>query len=542
LMDEVTTSDSVSPITVVRLFDEVLADDILILLGVITIETKDLDGNPITGASYRITPNPFGGVSPYLVQDGILNDDDTVNDGRISVYYVPLDLYLVNRTGIALPPEPLYNFTHITVHRTDFNATGLFRVLAGADIATANATEADIIDINVPPGFDSLTSSINLNKVRDGIQTPITKVSDLPPTIFAGALNSSAIDNATKAQYTLLYKNAVGLTQNESPQDIKDFFGLARYDTGNYTNATFVGVLTSTEQEVFGQYIATQPLDGFTCGKRHIFTLDDSLVPTYGGITDVDLTPFINGTCPRVEDYLTYEIQNAIPLGTGLPSLEASGIDEDTLLYIRAQYPNATGAPGLDFSNSTNIESYTFKIISRMPETEKIADLSVYVYEGGWTKSGVNILSRQLLSSGPNDGMAELTVSVDHTSQFVVGGKKIEVIPLPPIVFESRIDVSHAGGGGSGNITVTNEEPIPISVEVTAKSIEDVKLMIRVVQDGIGLDDIEKVDTTTKPEEKEPTPTNFVDAQSMLLVMIIAAISTTIIVVLSRLKRGFLFA
>ena len=138
--------------------------------------------------------------------------------------------------------------------------------------------------------------------------------------------------------------------------------------------------------------------------------------------------------------------------------------------------------------------------------------------------------------------MAELTVSVDHTSQFVVGGKKIEVIPLPPTVFETRVDLSHAGGGGGGNITVTDEEPIPISVEVTGKSIEYVKPTIRVVQDGIELVDIEKVDTTTKPEEREPTPTNLVDSQSMLLVMIIAAISTTIIVILSRLKRGFLFA
>ena len=193
---------------------------------------------------------------------------------------------------------------------------------------------ADIVDIDVPPGFDSLISTTNLAKVRNGIQTPIKEVTDMPAPIFAGVSNVSAIGSATAAQYSLVYQN-LNLTTNEAPDVIRDAFGLTQYDPGNSTDSTFVGIFTSFQNTTFGQYIATQPLDKFNCGQEYVFTLDGSVVPSFG-MTRAAFTLNPNGLCPVAEDYNTFEIALRPSLGSNV-SLRPS--DESILLYVNENYP-----------------------------------------------------------------------------------------------------------------------------------------------------------------------------------------------------------
>jgi len=546
LMEEISISDffGFEKSYFARLSEQVSTKDIPTVLGAITIETRDLDGNLIAGASYRITPNPFGGNTPYLVQDGILNDNDTKNDGKISVYYIPLDLYLVNRTGIALPPEPLYNFTHVTVHGTDINATGLFRVLDGANLLNANTTYGDTIDIRDPPGFDGLTSNNELAKVTNETQTLITKVNELPSAIFVGALNASAIQNGTESQYTLVYNNTTGLGPNELPVDIRDFFSLAPYDIGTNTDATIIGVLTATEETAaFGQYIATQPIAQFNCGQRYIFSLDDSLVPSYGGMKGVDFTLAKSGTCPTTqEDYITYEIASNPPSISNAPVL----LGEHILLYLNVRFPGQTGE-GVDFGDPANIDSYQFTIISNLPETNQTTDLTVYVNEGGsWNTTGVDILSRKMVSTGPNAGKVELIVSVDHTSQFVVGGKKIQ--PTQRISGSGPINVNvDSFGVNHGDSVPDKDKSIPILADVPEKSIDDIKPTIPVEPDVLQKVDEKDIPIKTElvmPEEKEPTLTKLDSPLNLLNVMIILVISLSIsvaVAVILQHGRGILF-
>ena len=89
-------------------------------------------------------------------------------------------------------------------------------------------------------------------------------------------------------------------------------------------------------------------------------------------------------------------------------------------------------------------------MISELPETGSINDLTVYLDNGGWSTTGVTELSRQLITTGPNTGMVEITVSVDHLAKMIVGGARIPPPPpTPPIPFgQGLIGVGPAGVAG----------------------------------------------------------------------------------------------
>jgi hypothetical protein len=421
--DTVSVSDSISTQVSARLVDSTRAEavtnnDLLELRGFIDIETRDELGNLIPGAQYIIIPNPYTGTGFLPAVDNGTNDYDMSLDGRIIVQLVPLDLYMVNQTLLPNGYVPIYNFTHVTVHETDINATAVFRVTQNTtNLSQLGVMDSDTVDIDSPPGFDGLLDSVDIFKVR-GTQQKITEVDEMPVPIFVGANNLTQIDNAVDSQYTLLYKNIATLTPNATPEDIIDAFALAPFDSGNSPDTTFVGILTATPASSSGQYIATQPLDKFNCGQRYIFDLDETLVPSYGGLSKVDFTLSDTGVCPDGIDYVTYEV--APKVTSGAPALA----NEDILLYLNVQFPGQSG-DGVNFDSSVNIESYTMTLVSRLPETGNVNDLTVYVFDGGkWTTSGVDVISR--VSGGSK---AVLEVEVSHTSKFIVGGKKI---PEPP--------------------------------------------------------------------------------------------------------------
>jgi hypothetical protein len=418
--------------------DGITTNDAIQIKGSLNIETRDNNNNLIPLASYRIIPG-LDGTGWRDVTDGGPDDYDGLPNGQISVF-VPLGTFLVNQTAVPAGWSSLVNFTYTTVHPLDMNATSLFRVFDPlADSPdTIRSTDSDILDI-AENGFDDLLSGIQLVKVYNGTQVIISKTSDMPAPIFAGINNATAISNATTSQFTLLYKN-LALPPNASPENIISAFRQTPYDSGNFTQTTFVGVMAVTES-ASRQYLATQPFDRFNCGQQYLYNIDNTLVPTYGGMAGFNLTLSTVGVCPSVQDYLTFEVAQA-PLG--LPTLPG----QDTLLYINPQYPNA----GVDFSDSSNIGSFRLTLISPLPETGLINDLSVYLYNGGWSTAGITILSKQLINTGPNAGKVEITVSVDHLAKMIVSGKQI---PPPPPNLKGFRPV-HTGptsfGGAASNL------------------------------------------------------------------------------------------
>jgi len=170
--DSTTVNDSITKRVFYNVFDSTTIDDTILLKGAILIETRDEADNLILGAEYIILPNPFTGTGSLPVIDGGAGDNDTINNGQIKVYYVPLDLYRINQTLAPAGFKSIYNFTYTTVHNTDINATALFRVVTiPTDLTQEAPIEADIVDIDVPPGFDSTINSISLFKSRNGTQT-----------------------------------------------------------------------------------------------------------------------------------------------------------------------------------------------------------------------------------------------------------------------------------------------------------------------------------------------------------------------------------
>ncbi|MGH9910690.1 MAG: hypothetical protein ACRD32_08615, partial [Nitrososphaerales archaeon] len=356
-----------------------------LLKGVLNIETRDNNYNLIPLFSYRIIPGPTG-TGWIDVADGGPDDYDGLPDGHIRIF-VPLDTYRINQTAVPAGLSSLVNFTYTTVHPRDMNATSLFRVFDPLAILPEDlgVIDSDILDI-ADNGFDDLLSSIQLVKINNGTQVIISKTSDMPAPIFAGVNNTAAISQAIASQSTLLYKNLV-LPPNESPENIKDAFRQTPYDSGNFTQTTFVGVMAATEP-TSRQYLTTQPFDKFNCGQQYIYGIDKTLVPTYGGLRGFNLTLDATGVCPDVPDYLTFEVAKTPSVGVPLLS------GKDTLLYINPQYPRISiNGTGVDFSNSTNIDSLTFTLISTLPQTGLVNDLTVYLYNGGWSTSGVSVLS-----------------------------------------------------------------------------------------------------------------------------------------------------
>ncbi len=206
------------------------------------------------------------------------------------------------------------------------------------------------------------------------------------------------------------------------------------------------------------------------------------------------------------------------------------------MLYLNVRFPGQTGE-GVDFGDPANIDSYQFTIISNLPETNKTGDLTGYVNEGGsWNTTGVDILSRKMISTGPNAGKVELIVSVDHTSQFVVGGKQIQ--PTQRISGSGPIGVNvNYFGSNYGYSVPDKDKSIPILADVPEKSIDDNKQTIHVKPTiPVELDVLQKVDEKNipiktelvMPEEKEPTLTKLDSPLNLLNVMIIAVISLSI--------------
>src|SRR3990172_2075799 len=346
--------------------DTISIDELINPMGAINIESRDGNGNlvPIPN-TYRIIPDPFTGTGSLVVVDGDPNDYDNVaNNGQINIFPVPIDVYRINQTIAPAGFVSLINFTFATVHNTDINATALFPMVDKTkNLSVLNATKSDILDI-ANNRFDEIVAANNLTSVRNGMQETILNVTSMPSPYFAGVNNSTAIAKAINSQYTLLYKNLV-LPPNDIPEDVRNSFGLTQYDAGNFTETTFGGI-TRTE-----------------------FSLDQ------------------NGVCPDSEDYLTFEITSVPPVG--IPALSG----EDILLYVNPRYPrNSITATGVDFSNYTNVDSFNYTLISPLPETNSTNGLTVYLQAGAvWSTAGVTILSKQLISSGPNTGKAELVVS-----------------------------------------------------------------------------------------------------------------------------------
>jgi hypothetical protein len=451
LSDEIAVTDTLIAKLYIIISDGISAAETIQPAGLLNIETRDKNGAFVALATaYRIIPDPATGTGWLDVADGDANDyDGILNNGQISIF-APLGTYRINQTMAPAAWDSIIDFTYTTVHPLDMNATALFRVF---DFGVDNPQDlkemdSDILDI-AENGFDSLLSGIQLVKVTNGTQVIINKTSDMPAPIFAGQDNSTAISNATASQATLLYKNLV-LPPNASPEDIISAFRQTPYDSGVFEEASFVGVMAAT-QSASRQYLATQPFDKFNCDQQYLYSIDKTLVPTYGGMTQFALV--IGDGCVNSQDYLTFEIAQVPPAGS--PTLSA---DKEILLYVNPQYPhNSVTAAGVNLGNSSNITAFNFTLISTLPETGLINDLTVYLQAGaGWNTAGVTVLSKQLISTGPNAGMVEISVTADHLVKMIVGGK---IIPPPPPIPPAPTSLNGFGDIMTGPRSVTGGSP-----------------------------------------------------------------------------------
>ncbi|RDJ30883.1 MAG: hypothetical protein DWQ17_07825, partial [Crenarchaeota archaeon] len=470
LQDSASISDSITVLrTRYRSADDSLSiSDLVGLRGKLTIETRN--NTLIPGAIYRITPNPYTGFGTLTVSDGLSPDSDLSNNGSISLLNVLLGSYKLNQTQTPSGYVPITKKGLVTVHGTNINALMKFVVVTN----TTNLPNSGVIDIdnvNIDSNqFGTLLNPIKLTKVKNGVQTPIVKVNDLPTPKLVGKNNTIAISNATDSQYTLLYKSLAELLPNESPDSIINAFRLNATDAGNSTSLSYVGILGATAQSnVYGQYLATQPVEQFNCGQRYIYSLDNTLVPTYGGIKKVDFTIFENGTCPGTLDYVTYEVASKPPIESGIPSITEKDPTQNTLLYINARFPaELSNGTGIDFDNSTNTESYTFTVLTAKPETNNIDDLTVYTFDeinNVWTTSGITEVSKYEIESGIHSGKVQIEFAVEHTSKFAIGGKKSPVTSTSGGVSSQaghgKVGVGPVGAGaGAGSASgVSQEKP-----------------------------------------------------------------------------------
>jgi hypothetical protein len=303
IMDSISVDDITIPTVYYRrlMLDEIASNEITELVGAINIENRQLNGTLLAEHSeYRIIPNPITGTGFLQVTDGGMFDNDGVADnGQINVIGVPFGTYRINQTMMDTDYSSVINFTYVTTHVTDINATALFRVF-DRDITPPNAipaTDSDIVDI-ANYRFDEFVQNNNITRVLNGVQEPLNNVTEMPAPAFVGVDDQNAVLNAADTRYTLLYKN-LNLTPNDSPEDIRAAFGQTAYDAGNFTGTTFVGVLSATNQTAFGQYLATQPFDRFNCGQQYVYTLDNTLVQSFGGIARTAFTLDEHGVCPE---------------------------------------------------------------------------------------------------------------------------------------------------------------------------------------------------------------------------------------------------
>ncbi|HEY8109253.1 MAG: hypothetical protein ACHQW9_01300 [Nitrososphaerales archaeon] len=169
-----------------------------------------------------------------------------------------------------------------------------------------------------------------------------------------------------------------------------------------------------------GQVIVI-PLGKIIPGQEMIISVDDSLIPTYGGLKEISLQPASSAVPignPDPDEWMTAEVDNKIP-----SSITSSGLEGTPILFLNIQYPFEQSGVGFNWGNpATFAKPPTLTLVVYKTDLDYIQKDAVgcpivdahTLISDSWISNGLGEISSESVSSTK----CHIKIQTQHFSKF----------------------------------------------------------------------------------------------------------------------------
>jgi len=440
------------------MFTQLLSDDISIndsvnFKGAFSLEARSIDTTLQGGATYLISPNPFTGTGTLSVSDGDGNDSDPAA-GIIAIDNSRFDNYLIEITTIPATFDVTINATSAAIWNAEANPLLTFTLISQSatviNLDPLIATTAPLLNATHTSTLEGFNAVI-INQT----QSSIDSTDDLSEIIAVGENNTSGISDAITQQSNL--KLITTIAPGTSGTSIQSTIGMPTYalpSDDELTTVLPVTVIQDTAGTVSTKQTVCSPAyKSVIPGQTMILPVEDSLIPTFGGVSELELSS--SGTSSSTgsfnNDFTCIEVDDEV--GSN-PTLASSGITNQLELFINVMYRYEEGNVGFNWGDENNING-TGKLTTFVPiPTDSniitlangCADVQAHTLDSGTWTGGIDTVISNIPST-TKSGFCEVEIESTHYSKKSVSSKRS--------ASSSSGDSSSGSSGGNGRTGVS---------------------------------------------------------------------------------------
>ncbi|WP_160289370.1 LamG-like jellyroll fold domain-containing protein [Nitrosopumilus adriaticus] len=417
-----------------------------------SLKIRSVDGGTlIPGATFTISPSPTNGTDTYTITDGWVSPPDPVTDsnstsGEIRILNVPFGDYEIVMTEIPAGYDVKVNQTTVSLCCDEANPLKIFSLRSNTvDLSQAG----ERIGVS-PPSLNQTSlnkmTGFSASVVKGTTETSITKSNDLPPQVTAGVNNAAAKTNAVSLQKNIKYVNdwSVGTKGSIVQEGLK----LPKYYLPSNKSLTTVIPAVVSQESTTHQMISTPPFNKVTPGQQMILPVESTLIPSFGGVSKLDITSKDTSSTTGDKDWIVIEVDND---HISSVTLADSSIDRDLELEISVDYRYEEDTVGFNWGTSSNFASDPIMtvLVPKPTSTDIITlangcrDLQVHTLVGGVWTSGIDTILSNIPSTTKTD-FCEVEIESDHYSNKAISSKRSS----SPGAGTGGLGSSSTGGGG----------------------------------------------------------------------------------------------
>ncbi|RDJ38723.1 MAG: hypothetical protein DWQ13_00005, partial [Crenarchaeota archaeon] len=431
----------------------------------------------ISGAVYNIGPNPFTGTGILSVTENNLSPDQNATNGVLVIGPVPLGVYNITMTsvpGVA---------TNVVMANQTFTTVGLtvpFPVVEFVIVDEAtqtlstlpptNSTSSPSLSDSTLVTWKNTFSAKVISKVSGNtVQTPITSTDQLPRFTMVGTGNTAGINTATGSQKSVQLTKSFDPLRT-GPAIISEINAPAYTMNSKQSVASVMTAIVASSNTAGGQFVMPPPITKIPAGKTMIMPVQDSLLPSTGGVSKLQLktSTTLTKTGSPTSEWLLINSERTIPAGsaapTSLPAPPVSGRTSGVEMFFNITSSFEANGVGTDWSKASTFAEKP-KLTVKIPKTTdslidvdstygcQILDAYVIDHTSGlptWvTESGVSATAIGVDSNN----MCIYEMTTNHFSCYGLAHRKASATtstPSGPGGAPSPGSKTGAGAGGAG--------------------------------------------------------------------------------------------
>ena len=334
-----------------------------------------------------------------------------------------------------------------------FSNVGIFQSALALDVGST-ASSATSSASSTASSATSSASSTASSATSSASSTTSSASSDVSSTVSSTTNDVSSTGSST----TSLEDAYSNLTSGYSIEELD----LATIDITNSTDATIIIPIIVTNEETSGQTVTTLPSTKIIPGQQIVISVDDSLIPSYGGLKQIIL-PVSQTAKPIGETLLkelfVAEISNKLP-----SSIPLGNLNEDPILFVSVKYLFEEAGIGYNWGDPANYSpAPMMTLVVNKTDMDSVQRDSLdcpileafTLSDGSWTSNGLGEISSRPISQT----QCYITVQTQHFSKFAFSLKHIDSIEnTGPGQFGVGTVLTDLQGPSSGVIGEDNSE------------------------------------------------------------------------------------